>query len=287
MKVAVIGMGNMGCALADALLAANYSVTVWNRSAQKCAAALAAGAVHASKVDEAVRASDLIIFCLSDSEAVSALLSNRATAEGLLGRTVLQLSQSTPEQSIALSQWARKNGTSYLDGSIMGMPSDVRSGRCMIVYSGDAKIFASCRKVLTDLGGRPRHLGCPPELASTFDKAFFSALYAHFAGLIHGAAICRAAGASLETYFELMVGGWDWQGADADYARMMSARDYSSEQVTLAVHAYAFEQVRPTCQALGVNDALPKAIEDAMKRAIARGHGGDEIAALIEVFKPT
>lgn len=80
MNVSVIGMGNMGSALADALLAANHSVTVWNRSAKKCAAAVAAGAV---------RASDLIIFCLSDSEAVSALLSSRATAEGLLGRTVL------------------------------------------------------------------------------------------------------------------------------------------------------------------------------------------------------
>ena len=81
-----------------------------------------------------------------------------------------------------------------------------------------------------------------------------------------------------------MVGVWDWQGADADYARMMLARDYTSEQVTLDVHAYAFEQVLPTCQTLGVDDALPQAIEGAMKRAIARGHGSDEIAALVEVF---
>ena len=99
MNVSAIGVGNMGSALADGLLAANHSVTVWNRSAKKCTAAVAA---------DAVRASDLVIFCLSDSEAVSALLSNRATAEGLPGRTVLQLSPSTPEQSTALSHWARK-----------------------------------------------------------------------------------------------------------------------------------------------------------------------------------
>lgn len=53
MNVAVIGMGNMGSALADALLMAKHRVTVWNRSAKKCDAAVAVGAVLAPSVDAA------------------------------------------------------------------------------------------------------------------------------------------------------------------------------------------------------------------------------------------
>ncbi len=284
MTIAIIGMGNMGGALADALLAAAHDVVVWNRSPEKCAGAFAAGAVVASTAIEAVQMADLVIMCLSDSAAVSGVLEQRNMARALYGKTLVQLSQTTPAQSESYALWAEGRGIGYLDGSIMGMPSDVRDGRCMIVYSGSRAEFVRRHDVLADLGGLPRHLGTASALASTFDKAFFSALYAHFTGLIHGAAMCRAAGIALDTYFELMVGGWDWQSADADYAKMMLDRHYSAEQVTLDVHAYAFRQVPPLCRELGVDAALPLAIEEAMYEAIKRGHGKDEIAALIEVL---
>ena len=43
-QVCVIGLGNMGSALAGALLANGHGVTVWNRTSSKCGPLVEAGA---------------------------------------------------------------------------------------------------------------------------------------------------------------------------------------------------------------------------------------------------
>ncbi|MFY9237320.1 MAG: NAD(P)-binding domain-containing protein [Roseovarius sp.] len=285
MRVSVFGMGKMGSALADALLGSGHSVTVWNRSAEKCHAAERGGARIAASVVEAVEACDVAVICLADDAAVAATIVRDEVAVSLAGKTILQLSQSTPAQSDQFSEWALAHGIGYLDGSIMGLPSDIRAGNCMIVYSGAALLFEKTADVLHSLGTKPRLVGTVPSLASIFDKAFFSAYYSHLAGLFHGAAMCRAAGAPLDIYFELMIGGWHWQGPDAAFADMIISSDYTAEEATLDVHAHAFEQVSPLCDALGVGTDLPDAIVSAMRLAIARGHGDDEIATMVEVFQ--
>ena len=45
-QVCVIGLGNMGSALAEALLTSGHSVTVWNRTTSKCDGLAAAGHGH-------------------------------------------------------------------------------------------------------------------------------------------------------------------------------------------------------------------------------------------------
>ncbi len=54
--VCVIGLGNMGSALAQALLTSGHRVTVWNRTASKCEALATAGATVATSVSEAAAA---------------------------------------------------------------------------------------------------------------------------------------------------------------------------------------------------------------------------------------
>lgn len=54
--VAVLGLGNMGAALAEALLSAGFSVIVWNRTPDKLAALAERGAISARCAAEAVQA---------------------------------------------------------------------------------------------------------------------------------------------------------------------------------------------------------------------------------------
>ncbi len=60
-EVTVIGLGNMGSALAGALLANRRAVTVWNRSPEKAAALVEKGAVLAPNVTAALTASPVIL----------------------------------------------------------------------------------------------------------------------------------------------------------------------------------------------------------------------------------
>ena len=66
--VSVIGLGDMGSALAHTLLGAGYSVTVWNRSASKAEPLVAAGAELAASAREAIDASPATITCITSHD---------------------------------------------------------------------------------------------------------------------------------------------------------------------------------------------------------------------------
>jgi 3-hydroxyisobutyrate dehydrogenase-like beta-hydroxyacid dehydrogenase len=65
-KIAYLGLGIMGRGMAANLLKAGYPVTVWNRTAERCAPLVAQGAQQAASPAEAAAGADLIMYCLSD-----------------------------------------------------------------------------------------------------------------------------------------------------------------------------------------------------------------------------
>ena len=73
-EITVIGLGNMGSALARVLVENGRSVTVWNRSPEKAAPLLDQGAVLASHPAAAVAASPVIIMCVSNYAAAQQIL---------------------------------------------------------------------------------------------------------------------------------------------------------------------------------------------------------------------
>src|SRR5512132_2263614 len=85
-EVTVIGLGNMGSALARAFLERGHAVTVWNRSPEKAAPLVAKGAVLASNAAEAIDASPFILLCVTNYAAANQILGEVRThlAEKLL-----------------------------------------------------------------------------------------------------------------------------------------------------------------------------------------------------------
>ena len=73
-SIAFIGTGLMGGPMARRLLGAGFSVTVWNRSADKAEALVADGAVLAASPAEAAKGADIVITMLSDGKAVGEVL---------------------------------------------------------------------------------------------------------------------------------------------------------------------------------------------------------------------
>ena len=70
--VSMIGLGNMGHALADSLLAKAFRVTVWNRTRAKAAPLERAGASVAPSVAAAAQGTDVMVVCLIDHAASAA-----------------------------------------------------------------------------------------------------------------------------------------------------------------------------------------------------------------------
>src|SRR5436190_6488690 len=68
--ISYLGLGTMGSGMASNLLKAGYKLTVWNRSAEKCEAFARNGARVADTPADAVRDAELVMYSLSNDQAV-------------------------------------------------------------------------------------------------------------------------------------------------------------------------------------------------------------------------
>src|SRR6476620_3338662 len=77
-KIAFLGLGHMGFAMARRLLGARHPLTVWNRTPAQAEPLVAAGAVPAASPAEAVRDADVVITMLTGPEALAAVAGSAA-----------------------------------------------------------------------------------------------------------------------------------------------------------------------------------------------------------------
>jgi 3-hydroxyisobutyrate dehydrogenase-like beta-hydroxyacid dehydrogenase len=73
-EVTVIGLGDMGHALAQSLLNHNHTVSVWNRSAGKTNSLISKGAMFITQIADALTASSTTIICVSDHKSTMEIL---------------------------------------------------------------------------------------------------------------------------------------------------------------------------------------------------------------------
>ena len=73
-RIAFVGLGTMGAAMAANLRRAGFEVTVWNRTPGRAADLVALGAAEAATPADAARAADIVVTCVSDTPDVDAVL---------------------------------------------------------------------------------------------------------------------------------------------------------------------------------------------------------------------
>jgi pyrroline-5-carboxylate reductase len=105
-RLGVIGLGEMGSALASAFLRAGFPTCVWNRTADKARPILDAGAVLADGPADAAARSDVLVVCVSTYEIADSLLRDLDAEANLKDKTIVQLTTGTPKQGREASAWA-------------------------------------------------------------------------------------------------------------------------------------------------------------------------------------
>src|SRR6266508_4268419 len=115
-EVSVIGLGNMGSALARVLQENGRAVTVWNRSPEKAAPLVDMGTVLAPSAAAAITASPLIIVCVTNYAASNHILGEVAT--NLAGKLLVQFTTGSPQEARASEGWANAHEAEYLDCAI-------------------------------------------------------------------------------------------------------------------------------------------------------------------------
>ncbi|MEV4760374.1 NAD(P)-binding domain-containing protein [Micromonospora sp. NPDC049559] len=281
-----LGLGAMGSALATATLDGGAPAVVWNRNPDRARALAERGPTVAATVEEAIAGDGPIVVCLFDHRSVHDVLD--PVAAGLAGRTVINLTTTTPRESRELAGWAADRGITYLDGAIMAVPQMIGRPGSAIFYSGSAAAFERHRPLLDRWGGSV-YFGPDAGMASLNDMAMLVGMYAMFAGFLHGAAMLATDGVPATEFAERQAPFLAaMAGQLAGFAATVDAKDYAGAgQQSLEFTEAALAALLRTSADQGVDAGVLRPIHDNVRRQIAAGLGGLGTARIFEELRTT
>jgi len=151
MRVAVLGTGKMGGAMARRLEAEGHELTLWNRTRER-AEALRVGRVAATPA-EAAASADIVISMLTDADAVrAAYLGEKGVLKAARGQVFIEMSTAGPDVAKELAPLIERAGAQFVEAPVLGSVGAVESGNLIVLAAGREEAIERARPVLQALG---------------------------------------------------------------------------------------------------------------------------------------
>lgn len=161
MKIGIAGLGDMGAAMMDRLLAAKRDAYGYNRTKSKAEPFIARGMTLAGTPRALAQSCDVVISMVTDDRALEAIAGGD---DGLLrglseGKIWIDLSTVSPDAIRAMNDRVRETGAQLLDGSVLGSPQTIAQGKLLTLLAGDAAVCERVTPALHDIGPNVRRVG--------------------------------------------------------------------------------------------------------------------------------
>ena len=151
MRVAILGTGKMGGAMARRLEASGHELTLWNRTRER-AEALGVGRVAATPA-EAAEGADIVISMLTDADAVrAAYLGPGGAVKVARSQVFVEMSTAGPVVAKELAPLIDRAGAQFVEAPVLGSIAAVESGTLVIFAAGGEAAIERARPALKDLG---------------------------------------------------------------------------------------------------------------------------------------
>lgn len=174
--IGFIGLGAMGSRMAKRLIAAGFKIVAFDRTGEKAEAFAAQGATAAQSASTLAMASDVIMSCLSNDDAVRAIYGgdNGVMLSAKAGTVVVEMSTVSPETSRELSRIGQARGIEVLDVAISGGPPLAENGTLTLLGGGSQSAFENCAPIFAALARQHFLLG--PSGSGTAMKLVINAV---------------------------------------------------------------------------------------------------------------
>lgn len=157
MRVAFLGLGIMGHAMATNLVNAGHEVAVWNRTPGKDVA----GARNAASPADAARNSEVIWMCVSDTDAVEQVLfGNNGVDQSLApGMVIVDSSTISPTATQKFAERVRAKGVDYVDAPVTGSKIGAANATLIFIVGGDEQVLARIQPLFDAMGKQVFRMG--------------------------------------------------------------------------------------------------------------------------------
>jgi len=272
---AVLGAGALGAAMAARLGQMGQEVRLWNRTAERArvAAAQVRDVTAVAAAGEAVSGAGAVITVLRDGDAVAEVMADAIASVGE-GAVWIQASTVGPRSARALADLARAHGLAYLDAPVSGSTTPAREGKLVWLVAGDDAALSRARPWLEALGSSVLHVGTGVE-GSALKLAVNAWMTAATVAMSDVLALCDALGIDHAMFVTALEAGPLAMPYELQKVRSMDAGAYTAG---FAV-ALALKDINLAAE-LAAPSPLLGVVRDRLERAVAAGHGSDDLAAV-------
>ena len=276
--VGVIGLGNIGGAIATNLVADGHEVTVMDVDPGRAAAIAGANAVDSVA---GVAAASEVTFTSLPTPAVITAAANEWMTTAAPGSVLLDLSTTLPQANRDIASALSAGGFHFVEAPLTGGAVGAQGRSLVFMVGGEPDAVARCTPLLDKLGRATIHMG--PVGTGTTMKLInsllaFSCTWASLEGLSLAAAagidvrtaveVVRTGGAS-NFFIDRAVEGINNRNRPAQFALDLAAKD-----------AGLIEQV---AAASGVPASMAAAMTEVLEDAVTRGLGDHDWSDLVLV----
>lgn len=277
-QVGVVGLGNIGGAVAANLVADGHMVTVNDSDSARSKRIVGASAV--ATVVEVAGASEITITSLPTPAVVAAVATEWAAAAAT-GSILLDLSTTAPESNRRVAARLRSTGHHLVEAPLTGGAVGAQKRSLVFMVGGDDDAVRRCKPLLDQLGRATFHMG--PVGAGTTMKLVNSLLaFACTWASLEGLSLAAGAGIDLRTavdvvrtggasnfFIDRAVEGINQRGREAQFSLDLAAKDAG-----LLVELAADQGVDAP-----VVTALAEVLADALDRGLGERDWSDLVLA--------
>lgn len=281
--IGIVGIGMMGTAITERLLAAGYRPLVWNRFPEEAAALISAGAVWS---DCPLVDCQRVIISLYSSEVVADVLLRwlgQIPPEQSRGQILIDTTTGNPEHSCEWSQRLAARGAQYLDAPISGSSEQTRRGEATVMVSGERSAFDACHDLWPVLGKNTFYVGESGN-AARMKLVSNLVLGLNRAALAEGLVLAESLGLDLATTLEVLRGSPAYSRQMDTKGPKMLAGDFAP-QAKLSQHLKDVRLMLEAARKQGVTLPLTDTHRRLLELAEAQGLGELDNSAIYRALR--
>jgi 3-hydroxyisobutyrate dehydrogenase-like beta-hydroxyacid dehydrogenase len=287
MRVAVVGTGRMGTAMARRLRGAGIELVLYNRTAESARrAAAATGSAVAETAREAAASADLCLVSLADDDAVS---DTYRGDDGLIaglreGAVVCDTSTVAPATPRELAPQVAGRGAALLDTPVSGSVPLVERGELTVMAGGSAAALDQARPALRVLAKQIFHLG-DVGAGATMKLVVNAAVHSLNVAISEAVVLADRAGLDRETTYDVL----ETSAVGAPYVKYKRAAflhpDHTPVAFSLSLVAKDQALIRDLAEQVGARMDQADTNRRLVAEAVSSGLGDSDLSAVAGLLR--
>jgi len=280
-NIGLIGLGLVGTAIAERLLAEHFDVIGFDIEPAKCKNLAKLGGKAVDNPAQVAEQADRVILSLTDTRIVIKVVEgpDGILEAGKLPKYIIDTTTGDPDETAALTQRLKEKDIYLLDAPFSGSSQQVRDKEITFMIGGERQAYEKCRDIFQTLGKNVFYLGDSGN-GSKAKLAGNLILGLNRLALAEGLVFAGKLGLDPKVFLELLKVSPAYSAAMDTKGKKMLDRDFAT-QARLRQHQKDVSIILKYSEKLGQELPLSNVHLDVLKKAIEAGDGDLDNSAVI------